>query len=114
MCPREEIDNLLRRCDVRKRCARKVVVANEIEINLKMLYLLMENRIASNLDGIPIITVTRSRSHDRTTLVCQQSSKPHDLPRSGRHGPILSLNSRKSNTLMLLALLGDKIIPRKM
>ena len=67
---REEVSCLLHGGKVRKRkCPSKVVTANEVESNLKMLRPLMENRIAGNENSTPVITVKRSGTGDRYTQI---------------------------------------------
>ena len=90
--------------------ASKVVVANEVTINLNVLHSLMENWIASNLDNPSVITLKKSMCGDKDTHVCQKPTKPHNLLRSGRHSPIPSLDTRSGNSLLSLAFSGDKRI----
>ena len=62
---REEVSCLLHGGKVRKRkCPSKVVTADEVESILKMLRPLMENRIASNENGTPFVTIKRSETVD--------------------------------------------------
>ena len=58
---REEVSCLLHGGKVRKRKRpSKVVTANEVESNLKMLRPLVKNRIASNENSTPVVTIKRS------------------------------------------------------
>ena len=62
---REEVSCLLHGSKVRNRkCPSKVVTANEVESNLKMLRPLIENRIAGNENSISVVTVKRSGADD--------------------------------------------------
>ena len=64
----EEVSCLLHGGKVRKRkCPNKVVTADEVESNLKMLRSLMENWIAGNENGTPVVTVKRSQTGDSYT-----------------------------------------------
>ena len=114
MCLGEEIGKLLRRGNVRKgKSASKKVVLNKVKHNLKMLGPLVKNQITGNLDGTLVITIKRGRSRNRNTKVHQELTKPYNLLGSRSHSTILSFSSRKSNSLLLLALLGNKRIIKK-
>ena len=100
----EEIGNLLRGGDVRKRdSANKIMMANKLKGNLKMFRLLMKNWIVYYLDGTPVVTIKRSQSSNGNTQVYQKPTKSNNLFGSREHSSILSLDSRKSNNLMFLA-----------
>ena len=106
---REEVSCLLYGGKVRKRkCSSKVVTANEVESNLKMLRPLMENRIACNENSTPVVTVKRSRTGDGYTQIRQHLTKLDNLSSSGKHSDVIYLGGGKSNLLLLLTLPRDK------
>ena len=105
MSLREEISCLLHRGNVRKRkCPSKIVTANEMKSNLKMLRPLVKNRIAGNKDSTPVVTIKRSRVRNGNTQIQQQLTEPNNLPSSGRHSNVFCLGGGKSNFLLLLSL----------
>ena len=109
MCLCEEVSCLLHRDNVRKRKRpSKVVTANEVKSNLKMLRPLVKNRIAGNENSTPVVTIKRSGASNCDTQIWQQLTKPNNLSSGGRHSNIFCLGGGKSNLLLLLALPRDK------
>ena len=69
---REEVNCLLHGGKVRKRKRpSKVVTANEVESNLKMLHPLMKNWIAGNKNSTMVVTIKRGRTGDKNTQIWQ-------------------------------------------
>ena len=107
----EEIDNLLCGDKVRKgESANQIMIANKVKLNLKVLGPLMKNWIVGTFDGTLVITIKRGRSSNRNTKVYQEMTKPYNLLGGRGHSTILSLNSRVSDNLLFLGLLGNKRI----
>ena len=106
---REEVSCLLHGGKVRKKkCPNKVVTANEVESNLKILRPLMKNWIADNENSTLVVTIKRSGASNCDTQIWQQLTKPNNLSSGGRHSNVFCLGGGKSSLLLLLTLLIDK------
>jgi hypothetical protein len=86
---------------------------NEVEVDLDMLYTLVLNGVAGEVDSANIITVDESALWQRSIELLEELSEPTSFSHAVGHGVILSLGVGSRDDVLMLGGPGDEVVAKE-